>query len=213
MDTFLTLVIALGGIATGIGAIWAAMLARRQAQATERSLAQTERSLAEQNERARLTLEYDLLTRLADRFDSPHFLSRRREAANYLLDNAFLEEDTKMVEVPSLNRAVIDVCSLFEDAGELLRLGVLSIQSVWGRFGVPGKAYWYLCKAGIEKVREEWEDPSPFEEFEYLSRRWAEIDHQRGIGPPTPEQVRQIMEAEAAIGREEPPATTESEGV
>jgi hypothetical protein len=79
MDTFLTLVIALGGIATGIGAIWAAMLARRQAQATERSLAQTERSLAEQNERARLTLEYDLLTRLADRFDSPHFLSRRRE--------------------------------------------------------------------------------------------------------------------------------------
>jgi hypothetical protein len=29
MDTFLTLVIALGGIATGIGAIWAAILARR----------------------------------------------------------------------------------------------------------------------------------------------------------------------------------------
>ena len=62
-------------------------------------------------------------------------------------------------------------------------------------------------------MREEWEDPSPFEEFEYLSGMWAEIDHQRGIGPPTPEQVRQIMEAEAAIGDEEPPATTESEGV
>ena len=245
MDTFLTLVIALGGIATGIGAIWAALAARRQAQISERqaqlterslaeqsrvfqeqtevarrqtqlteeSLAQTERSLAEQNERARLTLEYDLLTRIADRFDSPHLLSRRRAAANYLLDNAFLEKDTKMVEVPSLNRAAIDVCSVFEDVGELLRLGVLSIQSVWTRFGVPGKAYWYLCKPAIEKVREEWEDPSPFEEFEYLSRMWAEIDHQRGIGPPTPEQVRQIMEAEAAIGREEPPATTESEGV
>jgi hypothetical protein len=237
MDTFLTLVIALGGIATGIGAIWAAMLARsqarltersldeqrqsfqeqteiarRQAELTEQSLAQTERSLAEQNERARLNLELDLLTRLADRFESPHFLSRRREAAKYLLDNAFLEEDTKMVEVPSLNRSVIDVCSLFEDVGELLRLGVLSIQSVWTRFGVPGKAYWYLCKPGIEKVREEWEDPSPFEEFEYLSRMWAEVDDQRGIGPPTPEQVHQIMEAEAAIGGEEPPATTEREG-
>jgi hypothetical protein len=209
MDTFLTLVIALGGIATGIGAIWAAMLARsqarltersldeqrqsfqeqteiarRQAELTEQSLAQTERSLAEQNERARLNLELDLLTRLADRFESPHFLSRRREAAKYLLDNAFLEEDTKMVEVPSLNRSVIDVCSLFEDVGELLRLGVLSIQSVWTRFGVPGKAYWYLCKPGIEQVREEWEDPSPFEEFEYLSRMWAEVDDQRGIGPP-----------------------------
>ena len=29
MDTFLTLVIAIGGIAAGVGAIWAAMLARR----------------------------------------------------------------------------------------------------------------------------------------------------------------------------------------
>jgi Domain of unknown function (DUF4760) len=75
MNTLLTLVIALGGIATGIGAIWAAMLARRQldeqrrfleeqteiarrqtqvserqAQATEQSLAQTERSLTNQVE-------------------------------------------------------------------------------------------------------------------------------------------------------------------
>jgi hypothetical protein len=82
VDTFLTLVIAVGGIATGIGAIWTAMLARRQAQfteqslaeqrqflmeqneiarsqaqLTEQSLAQTERSLAEQDERARRTLE------------------------------------------------------------------------------------------------------------------------------------------------------------
>ena len=91
MDTFLTLVIALGGIATGIGAIWAALLARRQAQATERSL-------AEQNERLRLNLELDLLTRLGDRFESPHFLSRRREAARYLLIRTSREE----VGVPEL---------------------------------------------------------------------------------------------------------------
>ena len=46
MDTFLTLVIALGGIATGIGAIWAAMLARRQ-------LSEQRRFLEEQTEIAR----------------------------------------------------------------------------------------------------------------------------------------------------------------
>ena len=210
MDTFLTLVltlvIALGGIATGIGAIWTAMLARRQ-------ISEQRRFLEEQNERARLTLEYDLITRLGDRFDGPYLLSRRRAAAKYLLDNAFLEEDTKMVEVPSLNRAAIDVCGIFEVVGELLRLGVLSIQSVWNRFGVSGTAYWYLCKPGIEKLRGEWEDPTLYEQFEYLSGMLAEIDHQRGIGPPTPEQVRQIMEAEVAIGDEEPPATTESEGI
>ena len=46
MDTLLTLIIALGGIATGIGAIWTAMLARRQ-------LIEQRRFLGEQNERAR----------------------------------------------------------------------------------------------------------------------------------------------------------------
>ena len=86
MDTFLTLVIARGGIATGIGAFWAAMASRRQAQLTEQSLAQTERSLAEQNERARLNLSVDLLFRYSDRFESQLFLSRRRAAAKYLLE-------------------------------------------------------------------------------------------------------------------------------
>jgi hypothetical protein len=52
MDTLLTLVIALGGIATGIGAIWTAMLGRRQ-------LNEQRRFLGEQNDRARLTLEFD----------------------------------------------------------------------------------------------------------------------------------------------------------
>ena len=93
METLLTLTIAVGGIATGIGAIWAALAARRQAQITERSLAQTERSLAEQNERLRLNLEVDLLTRLRDRLESPHFLSRRRTAAKYLLDNVIVDGD------------------------------------------------------------------------------------------------------------------------
>jgi hypothetical protein len=111
MDTFLTLVIALGGIATGIGAIWAAMLARSQARLTERSLAEqrqsfqeqteiarrqsqlTERSLIDQNERSRLNLELDLLYRLRDRFESSYFLSRRRRAAKYATDNFAVEGD------------------------------------------------------------------------------------------------------------------------
>src|ERR671938_853876 len=111
MDTFLTLVIAVGGIATGIGAIWTALAARRQAQLTEQSLTEqrqslqeqtevarrqaqvTEQTLTEQNERARLNLEFDLLTKMADRFESSHFRGRRRAAARYLLDNAFAEDE------------------------------------------------------------------------------------------------------------------------
>jgi hypothetical protein len=49
METVLTLLIAVGGISTGIGAIWTAWVARRQAKFTERSLDQTERSIAEQS--------------------------------------------------------------------------------------------------------------------------------------------------------------------
>jgi hypothetical protein len=38
----------------------------------------TERSHSEQSERLRLSLELGLLTRLDDRFQSPHFLSREQ---------------------------------------------------------------------------------------------------------------------------------------
>ena len=127
MESLLTLTIAVNGIATGIGAIWAAVVARRQAQVTERSLAQTERSLAEQNERSRLNLEVDLLTKLRDRFEGPHFLSRRRAAAKYLIENVLVDD---MVEVERLNRAVFDVCNFFEELGELQRLGALQVESV-----------------------------------------------------------------------------------
>jgi hypothetical protein len=73
MDTLLTLIIALGGIATGIGAIWAALVARRQAQVSERSLAEQGQIFHEQNERARLSLEVDLMYKLQERFDSNAF--------------------------------------------------------------------------------------------------------------------------------------------
>ena len=237
MDTLLTLVIAVGGIATGIGAIWTAMVARRQlseqrqflleqteiarrqaqvgerqAQATEHSLAQTERSLAEQveslheqNERARITLEYELLTRLEESFLSPQWLSRRRKAARYLLDNAFVGE--AIVEIPSLNTAAVHVCGFYEEIGEIHKLGVLSDEAVWNRFSALGQAYWLLCEPGIEGMREEWEDPTWFELFEELGHRIAEMNRERGVSPPTKEVLRKIMENEAVIG-EDPSATT-----
>jgi hypothetical protein len=223
VDTFLTLVIAVGGIATGIGAIWTAMLARRQldeerqflkeqnevarrqTQLTEESLAQTERSLAEQsqslreqNEQARLTLEYDLLTRLQERSENPHFLSRRREAAKYLLQNAF--KDGEVVEMECLDDAVTDVCAFFEEVGELQRLGVLRAEPVWNRYGIPIRALWLLCKSAIEKRRREWETPALYEEFERLVGVMAELDRARGDTAPTREQVRQIFEDEAVKG-------------
>jgi hypothetical protein len=213
MDKLLTLVIALGGISTGVGAIWAALAARRQgqiserqAQITERSLPQTERSLAEQNERARLTLEYDLLTRMRERFESPQLRSSRRATAKYFLENTFVDDE--VVEAPSMANAAVEVCNFFEEAGEMVRLGILGAESVTSRYSVHGQAYWTLCRPAIEKFREEWELSTIYEEFEYLSRLMADLDPEQGAAPQRLEVLRQVMEWESVVG-EEPSTMTE----
>jgi hypothetical protein len=205
MEPLLTLVIALGGIATGVGAIWTAVVTRHLARATEESVAEQSQSLREQNERARITLEYDLLSRLLDRFVTPHFLRQRRAAAKHLLDTAFLEDD--MVEAPPLNKVTQDVCDYYEEVGEMVRVGVLRAEPVWFRFSFLAQAYWLLCKPGIEKMREEYQNPPLYEEFEHLCHVFADLDRKRGIAAYQQEQLRQIMEDELVTAAE-PPTTT-----
>jgi hypothetical protein len=200
VDTFLTLVIALGGIATGIGAIWTAIVARRQAQLTEQSF-------AEQNKRARLSLAFDLVLRLRERFDSPGFLRSRREAARFLLQNAFAEDGPGEVPSLSTNNAAMTVCNFFDEVGNLHRIGIVSDETVWNNTGDWAQAYWLLCKPAVEKMRQEWENPSLYAQFERLGGLMAEMDRERGIAPPTPERLRQIMAMEVATAEESPTAT------
>jgi hypothetical protein len=231
MDTFLTLVIALGGIATGIGAIWAALTAKRQAQLTEQSLTEqrqsfqeqteiarrqaqlTEQSLVEQNQRARLNRSTEILFRYSDRFESQLFLSRRRAAAKYLLDNVFVGED--MVEVQHLNRAAWDVYHFFDELGQLQRIEAIPVDAVWNTLGSVIRAYWPLCKHAIENLRKEWRAHAPYEGFEHLISAVAELEREKGIEPPTREFLREVIEREAVQGEEEailgeePPATPE----
>jgi len=209
MEPLLTLVIAVGGIATGIGAIWTAVVTRHLARATQESLAEQSQSLHEQNERARLTLEYDLLSRMADRFLSPYYLWQRRAAAKHLLDTAFVEDDS--VEVPPLNKVTQDVCDYYEELGEMVRVGVLRAEPVHFRFAFLAKAYWLLCKPGIEKMREEYQSPGLYEEFEHLCHVFADLDCKGGIAAYQQEQLRQIMEDEL-VTAEEPPSR-KSEGM
>src|SRR5215213_7383064 len=100
---FLTLVIALGGIVTGISAIWAAMLARPgSAHRTEPLRA--EGAVTPQ-------LEVNLLHRMQDRFYNQLFIGRRSAVARYFLDKAFV--DDRMGEGERSNEAAIDVCDFF----------------------------------------------------------------------------------------------------
>jgi len=155
MEPLFTLVIAVGGIATGIGAIWTAVAARRQAQLTERSL-------TEQNERLRLNLEVGLLYRMQDRVDSQIFIERRSALATYYLDNAFVGDD--MVGVERLNEDAIDVCNFFESLAYLQEMDALSAKSVWNFFGPDLRLHWALCKPAIEKAREEQAEPRLYEQ-------------------------------------------------
>ncbi len=197
MDTLLTLVIALGGIATGIGAIWTAVLARRQ-------LLEQRRFLEEQNDRARLTLEFDLITRLEDRFQSPRFLSRRRGAARHAMDTFFAEDGT--IEAGVFDRASYDVANFFENVGYLQRSGVLRPESVWHTFGMAARVYWAVYGPTVREMRQEQEDPTFYEDFERLERLVSDMSGERGMPPPTRDQLRRVVEDETVIGQEPSPA-------
>jgi hypothetical protein len=133
MEQLLTLLIAVGGIATGIGAIWAAVVARRQAQVTERSLTEQGRSLREQNERTRLSLESDLLDRLDERFSGERLLDRRRRLAKYIKENFIVDDDIQ--EVKHFNNAASEVFHFFEVAGQLTKAGAVEAETVFVRYG------------------------------------------------------------------------------
>ena len=193
MDTLLTLVIAVGGIATGIGAIWTAVLARRQ-------LLEQRRFLEEQNDRARLTLEFDLITRLEDRFQSPRFLSRRRTAARHATDTFFGEDGT--IEAGVFDRASHDVADFFENVAYLQRSGVLRPESVWHTFGMAARVYWALYGPTVRQMRQEQEDPTFYEDFERLDRLVADISGERGMPPPTRDRLRRVVQDETVIGQE-----------
>jgi hypothetical protein len=114
LETLLTLIIPLGGVATGIGAIWTAFLARRQ------NLDQR-RFLEEQNDRARLILEFDILARMEARYESSGILQRRRSAAGHIVDVFFAEDGP--VQAGAFDRASYDVANFFEEVGYLHRSG------------------------------------------------------------------------------------------
>ncbi len=231
MDTFLTLVIALGGIATGIGAIWAAIAARRQGQLserqallTERSLAEqrqsfqeqteiarhqarlTERSLAEQNERSRLNLEVDLLLRLEDRFVGPQLLDARRGTARYIVENFIV--DGSLLEVDRLNRDGCDVLNFFEDLGYFVKIGAVEPHTMWRAFGWQSFAYWAVGKTAVANERGRLKEPKLYEDWERLMHELFELSRRGGgefIGELTEEELHEFIEGERFVG-EVPPS-------
>lgn len=207
MDTFLTLVIALGGIATGIGAIWAAMLARRQGRVTEQSLREQLKSFQEQNERARLSLEVDMLLKFFERFQGKglSLSETRRSAAKHIKDN-FFEKDNDLLEVDHLNKAGEDVLNFFELMGLLVRAESIDERLVQEMFSFRLVRYWELCKPAVQRAREEDRSPDLWVNFEDLANRMIALAKEDGgieAEGFTKTQLRRFVEEEAVAGFED----------
>jgi hypothetical protein len=214
MDTFLTLVIALGGITTGIGAIWAAMLARRQGRVTEQSLREQlksfqeqNKSFQEQNERARLSLEVDMLLKFYERFQGKGLSQSetRGSAAKHIKDN-FFRGDNDLLEVDHLNKAGEDVLNFFELMGLLVRAATIDERLVQELFAFRLVRYWELCKPAVERAREEDRSPDLWVNFEDLANRMialAKVDGGIEAEGFTKTQLRRFVEEEAVAGFED----------
>jgi hypothetical protein len=214
MDTFLTLVIALGGITTGIGAIWAAMLARRQGRVTEQSLREQlksfqeqNKSFQEQNERARLSLEVDMLLKFYERFQGKGLSQSetRRSAAKHIKDN-FFRGDNDLLEVDHLNKAGEDVLNFFELMGLLVRAATIDERLVQELFAFRLVRYWELCKPAVERAREEDRSPDLWVNFEDLANRMIALAKEDGgleAEGFTKTQLRRFVEEEAVAGFED----------
>jgi hypothetical protein len=192
MEPFLTLVIALGGIATGIGAIWTAVFTRHLARATEQSIAEQSQYLREQNERARINLEVDLMYMLHERWDSPRFQNYKIRSLTYVKENYFVDD---ILEVDELDLASEQLHDFADEVGYLVRIGVLPVERM--RAMLPGiTTAWALWEPAVKKLREEMGDPRLYEDYEYLYHQLADLDRQRGGtgARPTKEELREFVE-------------------
>ena len=175
-------------------------IARHQAEVTERSF-------AEQNERARLALEVDMLLKFFERFQGKglSLSETRRSAAEYIKDNFFVG-DEELLEVDHLNKAGEDVLNFFELMGLLVRAATIDERLVQEMFSFRLVRYWQLCKPAVERAREEDQSPGLRENFEHLANRMialAKEDEGMFADGFTKTQLRRFVEEEAVAGLED----------
>jgi len=193
MEPLLTLVIALGGIATDIGAIWTAVVTRHLARTTEQSVAEQSKSLREQNERARVSLELDLTYKLAERWNSRLYRDYRTQSLKYVKEHYFVGDDIS--EADHLDPATALVFDFLDDVGYLTRTGVLQLERVWSEYGGILMA-WPLWEPAIKKEREADDNASLYEDMKFLYRQMVDLERRRGVRSArlTNEELRRWVE-------------------
>lgn len=180
----LTAIIAVGGIATGIGAIWAAMvarrqlsaqaafireqteLARRQVELTEQSVAEQRKSLQLHDERERIRLEVSVMSRLWTEWTSPTYQGYRQASFHYLVDHYVT--DGRIGDVDYIDGATRALFNFYSELGYLTRTGVVRPERVLSLHANSIRHGWAVWRAAALRERAMWSDPSRYADFEYL---------------------------------------------
>jgi hypothetical protein len=217
METYFTFVLAIGGIATGIGAIWTALvarrqlgeqrrlleedaeIARRQAQVMEETLIQQRESLRSQNERARVSLEVEVMYKLWKQWESRTFQRYRHQNMQYVSDHFLVDGDLREVkQMDTSGRLLFD---FFDEIGYLTRSGVVSIERVTSTFGTPLRLGWALFESAIKLHREESSSPYRYTNCEDLYHRILDYDKARGGtgNPPTKAELEHFVKRQPGL--------------
>lgn len=120
--------------------------------------------------RTRRSLQFDLLTRLVDRFESPAFEVMRSQAARHLLDAAQDGDDGI--------RAVDGVLNFFETVAFYQQRGALDREAIWHTFGVWILPYCILADDYMGDLRKR--DGTSYEDLAKLQAILEEMEQRRG---------------------------------
>ncbi len=140
--------IALGTWVLAASTIWLAYSTRGLVEATKRGMRE-QNSIAQKESRLRILLQYE------DRFDS--LAASRGLLAAQLRSGGWAYEDIRD-----------DIPNFFESLGALLHEGSLDLDMVWSFFSYYADHYHRALRRYIELDRQTNDDPTLWEEFDYL---------------------------------------------
>lgn len=153
-----------------------------------------------QSKVTRETASVQLFFNIANQYNTSEMKCLRRQFARTLLTPG---------NKTSLDESVLE---FFETLSHLTRRGILDLRMVWSTFSIESRSYWFAAEPFVRTLRSRFNDPTLYEELEWLNRKMVkmEIDRRRKTEAEvqvTQEQRDEFLrsEAEMSDGREDSP--------
>ena len=144
--------------------------------------------------RARFSQGLDVLLKLSDQFNSEIFVKRRRLVAKGLQD-----ENTKRGDKWEV--AVGELLDHFQLVGMLLRKGVLDKELVHSEYYYWVSYYFYYFKEIAIEWRRIINDPTVWDDADYLYRELTTVErkYRRDLSTPSEDNLKEFLSSEANL--------------